>query len=347
MVRKWHDGPHSRIHSAVLHRRRRRSSIPAPALSLAPGTITHGLKHLSPLFEAVYRRLIGQVLTANLWQADETRWSVFVPLEGKKGHRWQMWVLRTDDVVVYFLEPSRSAEVIKRILGSVPGGILVVDRYVAYKCLAEACPIVLAFCWFHARNDFVRAAIAFPELEAWCDSWVTQIGKMFEINDRRVAALGDDVKFAACQAELEKHVLEIAERRDRELAGELTTRQRKVLESLGRHWKGLTVFLEHPEVPPTNNASEQAMRFVALARKVFYGSGSIWSGKLASYLFSIFQTLIACNINPRTWLLEFLWACAAAGGVPADLDPFLPWTMDAETRERMGRPPTPRVENTS
>ena len=33
---------------------------------------------------------------------------------------------------------------------------------------------------------------------------------------------------------------------------------RKVLESLGNHWTGLTVFVEHPEVPMDNNTAERS-----------------------------------------------------------------------------------------
>ncbi len=78
------------------------------------------------------------------------------------------------------------------------------------------------------------------------------------------------------------------------------------------------------------------MRGPALGRKNYYGSGSIWSAELTSSLFSIFQTLLKWNINPRIWLLEYLSACAQAGGVPPkDLSPFLPWKMSEAQREGM------------
>lgn len=44
----------------------------------------------------------------------------------------------------------------------------------------------------------------------------------------------------------------------------------------------------------------------------------------------------AWGINVRTWLTDYLNACAAAGNcVPADLKPFLPWSMDAERLAKM------------
>ena len=44
-------------------------------------------------------------------QADETRWMVFIDLEGKTGYRWWLWVFLGEDTVVFRLDPSRSHEV--------------------------------------------------------------------------------------------------------------------------------------------------------------------------------------------------------------------------------------------
>ena len=66
---------------------------------------------------------------------------------------------------------------------------------------------------------------------------------------------------------------------------------RKVLESLQEHWTGLMRFVDDPRIPIDNNASERAGRGPAVARKNFYGSGSLWSGRLAATMFSLFATL--------------------------------------------------------
>jgi hypothetical protein len=50
-------------------------------------------------------------------------------------------------------------------------------------------------------------------------------------------------------------VEEIKKRLDQELAdGLLAAEQEKILRSMRRHWEGLTVFVEHPQVPMDNNA---------------------------------------------------------------------------------------------
>jgi transposase len=113
--------------------------------------------------------------------------------------------------------------------------------------------------------------------------------------------------------------------------------RRKVLESLGEHWTGLTVFVAHPEVPMDNNTAERAERGPVVGRKNYYGSGAVWSGRLAAMLFSLFETLALWELNPRAWLTAYLEACARSGGkAPADLESYLPWNLSAQQREQWG-----------
>jgi transposase len=103
--------------------------------------------------------------------------------------------------------------------------------------------------------------------------------------------------------------------------------------------------VRHKEgVPPDNNGGERALRGPVVGRKNYYGSGSEWSGQLAAMMFTLMASLKAWGINVRIWMTDYLNACAAAGNcVPADLKPFLPWSMDAERLAKMrGLPPETR-----
>ena len=51
----------------------------------------------------------GQV-TEKLFHSDETRWEVFEELEGKTGHRWYLWAIRSASVVIFRMSPTRSAD---------------------------------------------------------------------------------------------------------------------------------------------------------------------------------------------------------------------------------------------
>jgi len=98
----------------------------------------------------------------------------------------------------------------------------------------------------------------------------------------------------------------------------------------------LTRFLDDPRIPLDNNASERRVRGPALGRKNYYGSGALWSGRLAVMLFSLLATLTRARDNVRTWLTWFLNCCAENGGrVPADITPFLPWEMSVQKRREL------------
>ena len=101
----------------------------------------------------------------------------------------------------------------------------------------------------------------------------------------------------------------------------------------------MTLFVDHPQVPMDNNASERTLRIAALCRKNYYGSGCEWSGKLAVWMFSIVATLKKHRLNPRKWLTAYLQACAEAGAkAPEDVDKWLPWNLSAQQKKDMGQP---------
>ncbi len=60
---------------------------------------------------------------------------------------------------------------------------------------------------------------------------------------------------------LRAQVEHVCQRRGRELAEpKLRQPQRKVLTSLRNHWSGLTLFVDHPDVPMDNNEAERRER---------------------------------------------------------------------------------------
>jgi transposase len=318
-------------------------------LPLSQGALTDGLQRLLPLFEPLYDHLIEHSQQQALWHADETRWLVFATCEGKVGYRWYLWVFHAADVVVFVLSPGRSHEVPEGHFGPVEEGILVVDRYAAYPAMAQvkAGTIVLAFCWAHVRRDFLTVARSWPEQEAWALEWVERIGALYACNDRRLEASRATPLFTACDQEVRQCVAKLEQQREQELEEtELHPARRKVLESLRHHWRGLTVFVEHPEVPLDNNTAERSERGPVVGRKNYYGSGAIWSGRLAAMLFSLFQTLALWGINPRPWLTAYLTACAEAGGrAPARPEALLPWNLSED--QRRAWPLRPRSADSS
>ena len=341
-------------------------------LPVSAGTVAGGLKSIAPLFEPMLEALYSKQMSEDLFHNDETRWEVFVQIEGKVGHRWYLWVTRSESVVFYCIDPSRST--------AVPGAhfaglchdrvIIVCDRYSAYKKLARLSDvIVLAFCWAHVRRDYLDAGRSFTELGPWALEWKGNIGALYHHNKQRLEHWDEKRTLDEQSSNFQHHhkilnetlqsmhheaarlaaqdvdgqaASEVGKQSDPvapSLSKSARKQQRKVSQSLLNHWQGLTVFMDHPQVPLDNNLAENTLRGPVTGRKNYYGSGSIWSAELAAALFSILQTLGLWGINPRHWLSAYLNACANnAGKAPQELAPFLPWSMDERRRAELSAP---------
>jgi transposase len=327
------------------------ADLPTRDLDLSLGTATDALQRLRPLLEPVYEARAAHSRRQPLWHGDETRWLVFATVEGQVGFRWYLWVFHSAAVVAFVLAQGRAHDVPVPHLGPKAEGIMVVDRSKAYQAIAQVKggPIVLAFCWAHVRRDFVTVARTWPGPEGWALGWVERIGQMYRLNDERRAALEEPAAFAAAEARLRAAVTALGARGEEELADPaLHPARRRVFESLGAHWTGLTVFVEHPEVPRDHNTAERAQRGPVVGRKNYYGSGAVWAGRLAALMFSLLQTLCLGRLNPRAWLTAYLTACAESGGeVPEDVERFLPWNLSEEDRRRWSMAGAPGGEDTS
>ena len=314
-------------------------------LDLSQGALTGGLRQLLPLFQPLYEALVQRSQHEDFWHADETRWLVFATVEGKVGYRWYLWAIQSAQAVVFLLAAGRAHDVPEEHFGPVEGGILVVDRYKAYQAIdkVKSGLIVLAFCSAHQRRDFLEMGRSWPREQAWAWGWVARIGELYHLNARRLELREDSEGFAQRDQDLRVAVDGMAAQAEAELAApDIHPARQRVLESLGNHWTGLTVFVEHPEVPMDNNAVERTERGPVVGRKNYYGSGAVWSGQLAAMLFSLLATLRLWELNPRSWLTAYLTACAAAGGrAPADMSGYLPWNLSAEQRAAWALPRQP------
>ena len=325
-------------------------------LSISPGSIAGGLKIVKNLLQPVYDALYIHQMTEDRFHNDESSWKVFESVEGKIGNRWWLWVSRSASVVFFQIAQGRGADVPVEHFKNIEHQkiIIVCDRYSAYKSLARQLEfITLAFCWAHVRRDFLDAGKKYPELEEWVLSWVGKIGELYHINNLRCKEFNQKLpiqwqpsSFKDQHEKLIEKMDAITKERDVFIKAHnsdsnlLSNVKYKILISLQNHWEGLSVFVDHPEVPMDNNNGERPIRNPVTGRKNFYGSGSLWSSQLAAIMFSIFQTIALCDLNCNHWLRAYLTACAENHGkAPDDLSSFLPWEMDEGRRHQFSKPP--------
>lgn len=305
-------------------------------VNIPAGSVGDNLKRLAPLFEPIYAALEERSAAAQWWQADETRWHVFENTTTKTNSNWYLWVFISSESVVHIIDPTRSAQVIEDHLGSVVEGIILVDRYSAYKCYAaKREKVQLAFCWAHARRDFREGGLQYEQILEWAQEWEARINALFHLNTLRVQYPVESSLFK----KEDRNVREAVETMKQVLGTQLAEiqmhhQQKKILVSLKNHWEGLTVFVDHPEIPMDNNGSERVLRNPVVGRKNYYGSGMVWSARLTAMLFSIFETLQLWEINQIEWLSDYFRACALNGGrAPEDVSEHLPWNIKKRTEK--------------
>lgn len=321
---------------------------------VAQGTLVGALQAcsglLAPLEAAIRRRNAG----AGHLHVDETSWKVFETVAGKANNRWWLWVFVAADTTLFTIEPSRSTAVLADHLnidleaGELAEGrqlLVSSDFFTVYQAIDRVQGVDGLWCWAHIRRYFIRAGDAHPEqLAGWREDWLGRIARLYAAHQRLAdtrpgtpAHHQADTDFEACieQMDQARHVQHDDEH--------LHPAAHKVLATLDHEWDGLVRHREFPQLPLDNNTAERSLRSPVVGRKNYYGSGSVWSAKLAGRIWSITTTIARAGGNPLAHLTCYLDQCATAGARPPDdevLAGFLPWQA---TREQQARWQTNRT----
>ena len=311
-------------------------------LAISPGTLGDSEKRFVPLFEPVAEAILAHQNKAAVRHGDETGWRIHSLREQGRSSRAWLWTSVSDDAVYFHIDPSRGAEVAKTLFGAVIGIVfLVCDRLSTYKKMARELDgkVVLCWCWAHQRRDFIHCAAGQVRMTQWCQAWIERIAAIYRLNEARLIHYDpcrdrQSAAFTAAQSELKTTVDDLFSGAERELAAlPPEAREGKALRSLVNHRKGLSVFVDRPQVPMDNNAAERALRGPVIGRRLSFGSDSETGAQFTALTYSVLGTLALNRIDVLRWLGAWLGACAENGGRPPDdLSPWLPWSMDEERR---------------
>lgn len=222
-----------------------------------------------------YESLLEEVRRSPVVHADETGFRQ----DGRNGY---IWALATKLARVFAWDVSRAQRVITELLGPDFSSILVTDFYSAYTGLE--CPH--QWCWVHLLRPARELREKYPKdriLRAWVERLKRFFKSVCKVRDR-VATRPESVRVEARRQ---------AEAKLLELAGQpvsTTGPARKLGDRIRRHAHELFTFIEHPGVPPDNNAAERTIRPAVVIRKVSGGSRSPRGTETRMILLSIFGT---------------------------------------------------------
>jgi transposase len=266
---------------------------------IARSTMTDLFHRNAQVLAPLYERLLARIAGAEIVQADETPMRMQTT---KK--RAYIWTFLAGKLVGYRFSPSRSGRTPCEVLGGTRG-TLVVDAYSGYNPVVAVDGRERAGCLAHARRKLFDSLSSAPEAQAALEI----------IRDIYV------VEHEAKQAGVARTKEHLAMRQTR--SAPLMQKLRAWLleqqaihppkSPLGRaaryaldNWTELTRFLDDERLPPDNNASESALRRVALGRKNWLFVGHEDAGDNIAGLYSLVATCEANDVNPVDYLADVL-----------------------------------------
>lgn len=244
------------------------------AISQAHGKVAQALH--APVSEAA--TFIAQSPVLHM---DETRY----PREGVTN--WT-WAAVQPKLAVFSILPSRARYVAQGLLGAAEGqqpkGVVVSDRYSAYAFIDAAQRQV---CWAHLLRDFTRIAERAGPAGKVGRRLLAQAWVLFRWCDQG----RDAVKFARLQRRVHRTLTQGSNL--------VCTRTSATCANLLKIWPALWTFVGNPDVPPTNNAAERAIRSVVLKRKI---SGPTRSKRGDDFVARSYTVMESCLRQGRSFL---------------------------------------------
>ena len=206
------------------------------------------------------------VITSPIIKSDETSARV-------RGRNWWHWVFIGAQAVYHQIAPRRNAGVITAVMGEMMAEVWVCDCFSAQlKAPAQL-------------RDLQRVLDQHPQ-----EVWAAAVQQLFR------EAIHLKHRFDCASPELTlvgylRRATEIEHKLDALLDQQPASAQSRKLSSRFRlHRDKLLTFLYYPEVPPTNNQSEQALRPSVIHRKVTNGFRSDWGAQAYANLQSVIAT---------------------------------------------------------
>jgi len=232
-------------------------------------------------------------------------------------HLWT-WCFRAEEFTVFHIDPSRGSQVLKEVLGETFGGVIGCDYFSAYRAYMIEAGAMVQFCLAHLIREIRFLAEHINRFAArWGAKLLAWLKKLFRTLHRRNVLPA--VRFARSMDRIRRGFLKTARRPPPHSEAETLARRFRDKKMADAYF----TFLTTPGVEPTNNLTEQAIRFVVIDRRITQGTrgerGRRWCERA--------WTLLATCAQQGRSAFEFLYHAVTAHftqqPVPSLLNPNL------------------------
>jgi len=262
-------------------------------VTISRSQLSNILDKVSQALDGPYEELLQLLPNEAVLNVDET---------GHKdnGQRWWTWCLRAELYTVFHIDPRRSADVLLDVLGDEFCGVLGCDYFSAYRRYMRVCGVTVQFCLAHLIRD-VKFLTTLPDARdrLYGEQLRAALKALFAVCHQR-ETLAEDVFHSRLQAARDT-VLRVG------LAAPETQHGQNLAKRFRQHGASYFTFVTTPDVEPTNNLAEQAIRFVVIDRHITQGTRGEKGRRFCERLWTVIATCVSQGQSVYAFL------CAAVG----------------------------------
>ena len=264
-------------------------------LRLSAGEIVELLHQVRRTLSGAVEKLKQQARASPILHADETCWRE----NGVNGYIWAFSTPGDEAVRYYEYDPSRSGQVVRRLLSGQFSGHLVSDFYGSYNVYAGK----HQRCWVHLLRD-LHALKEQQADDAAVVKWAQDVGALYTQAQSWLQSQAQPL-----QQERELLYVSLVERTHALGLRYARSKQhpcQALAKRLLRHEDELFQFVLVEGLSADNNLAERSIRPLVVCRKISNGSRSAEGSKTRMALASLFETWHARGLNPFDECLKLL-----------------------------------------
>lgn len=262
-------------------------------LDISLGLVSNSEARVSNKLEDKYNELVEMAENSSYLHLDES-------VTNNKGKLGWCWVAANKFVTVFKLMSSRGIKALEQFLPEYEGKVIT-DRYAVYNIFANENRQV---CLAHLRRNFKRFAHSrYESLSILGNSLITMIDLVFAIHNGYKANKVDKFYYLRRMRKIKKKMLHYLKRVSQLQECEQARRvANNILKSFDMMW----LFVENPEIEPTNNFAERQIKHHVKYRKNSFFTWSNRGERFIERTKSIFATARLQNLNPFAQLKALL-----------------------------------------
>jgi transposase len=274
-------------------------------VTISRGLLTKLVQKVSASLEQTYDALLQALPKETRLNVDETG-------HPDQGKRLWTWCFRAKRFTVFLIAASRGSDVLLEVLGREFNGLLGCDYFSAYRKYMKNCGVLVQFCLAHLIRD-VKFLVEHPDADN------RRYGTLLLDHLRQLFRIIHDRAYYTSELGFR---LVLAGQRDQLVADAFqhlpdTREARNLAKRFSDHADSYFRFITEPEVDPTNNLAEQAIRFVAIHRRMTQGTRGEKGQQWCERLWTVATTCVQQGRSVFAFLLEAVQAYFQGGPFPS------------------------------